>query len=246
MSGFWGRSDSVVSLQDAMTEARFNFLNEVDAYWEGLRAGRLVPRRSEIDPRGIERALEHAFILERVAPGIARTRIAGAHLNDLMGMDIRGMPLSALATVAARRELSETLERVFDAPAKARIALRAQDGMGKPALEGRMILLPLKSDLGDVTRLLGCLVTAGRIGRAPRRFDIVSNVVTPLLGDFADPPNFTDHPRPEPTPGLAEDRTPFAPRPAAERAPQSGGTTDGPRFKPGPAPYLRVVDTDKT
>ena len=36
-----------------------------------------------------------------------------------------------------------------------------------------MILLPMKSDLGDVSRVLGCFVAQGEIGRTPRRFDVV-------------------------------------------------------------------------
>ncbi|MEM1421046.1 MAG: PAS domain-containing protein, partial [Pseudomonadota bacterium] len=56
-------------------------LSLVEAYWEGLRAGRLVPRRADVDPRGIDQALEYSFILERIAPGMARFRLAGMHLN---------------------------------------------------------------------------------------------------------------------------------------------------------------------
>ncbi len=36
---------------------------QVDAYWEALRNGRLMPERAEVDPRGLECALEYAFIL---------------------------------------------------------------------------------------------------------------------------------------------------------------------------------------
>ena len=59
-----------------------------------------MPRRAEIDPRGIENALEYAFILERIAPGMARIRLAGIHLSDLMGMEVRGMPLTSFIDAA--------------------------------------------------------------------------------------------------------------------------------------------------
>ena len=36
-------------------------LSQVEAYWEGLRGTRTAPLRSEVDPRGIDRALENAF-----------------------------------------------------------------------------------------------------------------------------------------------------------------------------------------
>jgi hypothetical protein len=67
---------------------------ELRAYWEALREGEMLPRRDRVDPRGIAGALEHSFLIERIAPGVARFRISGMVFNDLMGMDIRGMPMS--------------------------------------------------------------------------------------------------------------------------------------------------------
>jgi len=43
-------------------------------------------------------------------------------------------------------------------------------------------MLPLRSDLGDVSRALGCLVTHGPLGRTPRRFEIMSCRTTPVTG----------------------------------------------------------------
>lgn len=220
----------VVNMTQFASAARFQPLREVEAYWHALRAGRLVPKRSEIDPRGIERALEYAFILERIAPGLGRLRIAGSHLTELMGMEVRGMPLSALFASDSRDGLSDALEEVFTGPARAELSLRADTGIGKPELEARMILLPLKSDLGDINRAIGCLVTHGSIGRAPRRFNITDTSLRPLLGDarLTDIAEMTTRERLRPTPrvdapGLAEDPT---------------------KFEPGPRPYLRVVKSE--
>ena len=111
---------NVVSLLDAGGEAmRFPVLQNVESYWESLRKGRPVPDRSEIDPRRIQTALSTSFILERLAPGVARFRLAGSHLNDLMGMEVRGMPLTSFFLPEARRRASASLEQVFDTPAKA-------------------------------------------------------------------------------------------------------------------------------
>lgn len=152
-------------------DRRFPVVAEVRAYWEGLRNGHQVPQRAQIDPRGIERALEYAFILERIAPQVARFRLAGMHLNDLMGMEVRGMPLSAFFAPAARPQIGEAIERVFAGPAIVEMDLTAESGFGKPACNAALLILPLRSDLGDVTRALGCLVCEGPIGRTPRRFD---------------------------------------------------------------------------
>jgi hypothetical protein len=154
--------------------AKFQMLAEVRAYWEGLRQGSDLPRRDEIDPRGIAGALENTFLLERVAPGVARFRLAGMQMHDLMGMDVRGMPVTALIDPAGRTKLTDQLESVFAGPSSLEIWLEAERGLGRPALEGRMVLLPLTGTRGNVDLALGCLAIHGALGRAPRRFAIAS------------------------------------------------------------------------
>lgn len=178
---------------------------QMRAYWEGLRADRLVPQRAEVDPRGIERALEYAFILDRIAPGIGRFRLAGMHLNDLMGMEVRGMPVSALFAPAGRDQLTSALESVFADPAIAELSLAADTGLGKPALAARLVLLPLRSDAGDINRCLGALVSDGMIGRTPRRFNLCESrliAIRALREGASDPAA---------APGFAESALPFAP-----------------------------------
>ena len=149
-------------------------------YWQNMRHGTDVPNRSEIDPRGIEALLANAFIAEKIAPGLARMRIAGTHLSDLMGMEVRGMPISAFMAPTSRDELADLLVDVFERPATLQIELVSKGHMGKPALTGTLVMLPLRSDLGDISRALGCLVTQGPVGRAPRRFEIAAHKITPL------------------------------------------------------------------
>jgi hypothetical protein len=219
--------DAVVPFSKLKTDMRFPSISVVRAYWEALRDGRDVPFRSEIDPRGIESALEHTFILERIAPRVARFRLSGRHLNDLMGYEVRGMPLTSFFTTEARAEVEAILARVFDGPETAELTLSADIAPGRPLLEGRLLLLPMKSDLGDISRVLGCLVCNGPIGRTPRRFNIAGAQVMPSRVGPADPvrqPAAT-------TQGFAEASAAFV-RPA-ERAPRSE------------RPYLRLVTLDK-
>jgi hypothetical protein len=61
----------VVDMSNYKPEIGYTAIAQVEAYWNALRGDKLLPKRSEIDPRGIERALENAFILERIAPGCA-------------------------------------------------------------------------------------------------------------------------------------------------------------------------------
>ncbi len=175
-------------------------------YWQSMRHGTDVPRRSEIDPRGIEALLANAFIAEKIAPGLARLRIAGTHLSDLLGMEVRGMPISALIAPNHRDALAEMLVDVFERPATLQIELKSPGSMGKPALTGTFVMLPLRSDLGDISRALGCLVTHGPIGRAPIRFEIASHQIKPL--DLSPMASLMQTAGAEPA-GMAENARPF-------------------------------------
>jgi hypothetical protein len=183
MSPVKGNTSNVIAMNRHRPDPRFAYIPQVEAYWHALRGRRIVPRRAEVDPRGIESALEYAFILEQVAPGIGRLRIAGGHLVDLLGMEVRGMPLTAFFQPEARRALAECLVQVCNAPATARLSLQAETGIGKPPLEARLLLLPMRSETGEISRVLGCLDSSGSIGRTPRRFTITARQITEVTGE---------------------------------------------------------------
>lgn len=209
---------------------KFAQLAEVRAYWEGLRGGSGLPRRDQIDPRGIADALDTVFLLERVAPGVARFRLAGMQINDLLGMDVRGMPLSAMIDPTARSRMAEAVEGLFSGPAILTLGLEAERSVGRPALEGRLILLPLISARGPCDLALGCLATHGTAGRAPRRFAISQLTSEPLVSIEAEL-QAASRPRPQQAPrlvpmGLSEAAADFAPAPKSP-----------PRGKP----FLRLV-----
>ena len=210
---------TVVSLADFREQTQQGPLGQIEAYWEGLRKGRIMPSRGEVDPRGISGVLEHAFILERVARGIGRFRLAGMHLNDVMGMEVRGMPLTALILPESRDAMNEALATVFDEPAIVRLSLTSDTGLGRAQMDAKIILLPLRSDLGDVSRVLGGFVANGKIGRAPRRFAITSESRQTLIG-FGDS---------------------SAPKPRTHRAERPSG--DGQR-RPVGRPHLVLVQPD--
>ena len=155
-------------------------LQHVRGYWEALRVAGGLPARAQIDPRGMADCLDKVFLIEQIAPGLARFRIAGMALNDLLGMDVRGMPLSSLFDPVARARIGHELEQVFASPAVMEVWLEAERSVGRPALSGRMLLLPLASAVGEPKLALGCLVTEGQLGRQPRRFAI-SGLVRELV-----------------------------------------------------------------
>lgn len=163
--------------EDKAAEMRMQaLLQQLRGYWEGLREDGALPRRSRIDPRGIEGVLARAFLIERIAPGMARFRLAGSYFSDLMGMDVRGMPVSAMFDVAARQRLADVLEPIFAAPGIGELVVEGDRGLGRPALTGRMILLPVVGER-EAPLALGCLATEGEIGRGPRRFALARAVV---------------------------------------------------------------------
>lgn len=241
------KDDRIVSLAGYHRDMLFPAINEVQAYWEALRGGRQVPLRSEVDPRGIERALEYAFVLERVAPQVSRFRLAGMHLNDLMGMEVRGMPITSFFTSSARTRIAEIIERMFQGPEIADLRLIGEGGMGKPPIEARLLILPLKSDLGDISRALGCLVSNGQIGRTPRRFELVEARITPITaGEPAADADRTTTRTNGLISGLAEAPAPFISAPMQRRS----ATTVGPAAfaqtaqKPRGRGHLRLVKSD--
>lgn len=164
----FGFGDGLISAQ----KGDFRHLAEVRAYWEAKRVAGALPRRDDIDPRGMAQALEQVFLVEQIAPHHGRLRLAGMHLSDLLGMEVRGMPITALLEPVARARLSEALGGLFRGEYVLELWLEAERGIGRPALEARMLLMPLIGSQGEPDLALGCLATKGEIGRAPRRFAI--------------------------------------------------------------------------
>lgn len=175
-------------------------LAELRGYWEALRVGGGLPERDRIDPRGMAGVLDRCFLAERIAPGLARLRLAGAALCDMIGMELRGMPLSALFLPEARMRLAAALEPVFAAPAILDARVEGEGGWGRPALRARLVLLPLTNAGGAVDVALGAICLPGETGRAPRRLDLgrvlherLAGVGTPLVAPVA---AFAEAPRP--------------------------------------------------
>jgi hypothetical protein len=206
------RRGEVIALSEYRTLPELPELSLVRTYWDRLRGPRVAPLRGEVDPRGIAAALPYAFILDRIAPGQARFRLAGMHVCDLMGMELRGMPFSALFRLPSREPLSALLGEVFDGPHQLTLAVHADRGMGRPALDGQMLLLPLADHHGVINRALGCLVMSGGIGHPPRRLELRECQRRPISGLS---PRQTEPPVGRAAEaGLAEPSAAFRPRPA--------------------------------
>ncbi|WP_157982148.1 PAS domain-containing protein [Oceanicella sp. SM1341] len=212
-------------------------LRELSDYWEELRNGRAAPYRSEIDPRHFESALENMFILEHLGGSNVRIRLAGMTLCEMMGMELRGMSLRALMRMNDRVALDTALGQVLGGPCIAHLELdaHAPSGDHRPA---EMILLPLRSDFGEVSRILGCLQVKGRLDTdvPPVRLSIrAANIRTIEVKAGSEPG------KPPRGPGFAEPAPGFAHAPAPFRAIEGGARKPGTERRRG---HLRLVDRD--
>lgn len=171
---------------------RFSPLRQAEAYWRALADTAAIPRRTQIDPRGLRNILGHTFVIERIAPGMARFRLAGHTVGQLAGYELRGVPLSCLFTPSARRRMSPILRQLFDTPAVTELSLAVDPPLPQGAAEARMLLLPLRGDADQVNRALGVLVADTPAAERPVRFKV--NRVTTRPVPLAPPP-----PAPRPT-----------------------------------------------
>ncbi|EBA17949.1 hypothetical protein RSK20926_19462 [Roseobacter sp. SK209-2-6] len=184
----------VVSMKHFRTPVPVSAMRQAEAYWTALRRGDDIPNRSQIDPRGLENILSQTFILERVAPGIARFRLAGQKVNEMAGMEVRGMPITAFFTPDARKQMSAALEHMFEAPAIIEVEMQTEGSRIRTPQEARMLLLPLRSDLGDVSRALGIFVSEGNPVGTSQRFSI-SSIEMRAVNSVSQEPEFKAQPR---------------------------------------------------
>jgi hypothetical protein len=131
---------------------------EIYAYWDTLRGNKPAPRREDFDPAKLKHHLGDLFILTDKGERTPFFRLAGTHLCDLFGRELRDSPFSDLWPAAsatfpcrvARGILQHQLPVVFD--------IEAEDDHGAAPLAFEMLLLPLSSDNDKAPRLLGALL----------------------------------------------------------------------------------------
>jgi hypothetical protein len=211
-------------------------LSSLKSYWERLRAGRVAPYRAEIDPRQFESALENMFIIEKLAPDNMRIRLAGMKICEMMGMEVRGMQPSLLMREDDRVRFDRLLNVVMSEPAVIEVKLAAPNRAG--TYRASMLMMPLRSDFGDINRVIGCTSGDGDLYAPPLSFEIEDVAVTPVE------PSLGTEPR-QLTPGFAEAQAGFAPAP-----PPSGpklhaieGNPNAPAKPPEGGPRkFRVID----
>jgi len=163
-------------------------LAELEQYWSSLPKVKGVPARKDIEPSEMASLLEDCFVVERVAPGVARIRVAGRAIGKLLGIEPRGLPLSAAFLPQSRMDMGRLIEKAFMGPSIVEVPLESPRAVGQPLLHGKILLLPLRDDFNRISRLLGVLVMSGRRGSGGRRLAISDSQperVDPIVGLYA-------------------------------------------------------------
>lgn len=207
-------------------------------YWNDLRRGRDAPFRSEIDPRRISSALETMFILEVSPAGEVRFRLAGGGLCDLLGLEARGLAAETIMDIDHGPQLVELALRVVSEPGVAVMRVKAAPGHAA-APRGEVLLLPMRSELGRMDRVLGAVnmdEASGKGLRGPVRLQALGARLTPIAPD----PEMADSAADLREPAFAEAAAAFV-RPAADAPPALKaieGNPDAPR-RASPDPQMR-------
>ncbi len=194
MSNTTGTNGKVTPLFLSRRFMKDHITEEILTYWESLRAGRLVPKRSEIDPRRLPLSLNHTFILEASAPDNIRFRLVGSKLCDCLGMEMRGMPAYAMFAQAERNRFNVALQASLASP-------EILDFQLTP--DARMVLLPMADEDNSISRVLGCINVNPMLPQFPTYFAVKSLTKTRIIA--AEPI------RPTLVKGLAEGQKPFSP-----------------------------------
>jgi hypothetical protein len=187
-------------------EAPHPMLRQLEQHWHSLRMDGTIPARGDVDPAAIGNALPWTFVLQRVAPGVARMRVAGQQLHDILRMDPRGMPISAFFGPDDRSTLAVHLEMAFSDSAIVALPLFAPSKFMRRQVAGQILFMPLVDNQGDVSRVLGALVTNKPLGWLQRHLSIDATKPTRY-----DPINII----PTPAPALQPSKKPNAARRSA-------------------------------
>lgn len=149
-------------MREAVTQSLFT-------YWNGLRRGRLAPKRFEIEPSCIAAHLPDTFILEHVDQTTARFRLAGTRICEAFGIDFRGLNILDLFGEEDRATLHREIATIVSHGAVGLFVIEAQDAAGRPA-SFELLLMPLTHTREAVDRFLGSIVPIARpawLGTAP-------------------------------------------------------------------------------
>jgi hypothetical protein len=130
--------------------------NTLYGYWNELRAGRIAPKRLEVEPARIAGILSETFMLERAHARNYQYRLAGTRLCELFGAELRATNFLAGWPEAEQSLLAARLDLVCEQGAVVSLLIEVK-GAGRHRLEFEAILLPLLHTGNTIGRIIGAM-----------------------------------------------------------------------------------------
>jgi hypothetical protein len=173
MTRRWGHRYSnegrLITMREPISQALYG-------YWNDIRAGRIAPKRFEIEPSQIAAMLPDTFILERIDSSTARFRLAGTRICDTFGIEFRGLNVFDMFGEEDRITLQRQIAVIARHGAVGVFSLECRTAE-KRVVRMELLLLPLIHMRDTVDRFLGSIAIVDRpqwIGHEP----IVQSTIT--------------------------------------------------------------------
>lgn len=147
-------------------------LSSIEKDWREMCGNDLRPTHAALEPLQMEETLPYAFVLKRAGPGKANIRVAGQRVHDYFNEDLAGCGFDNWFQPSSAEFASELLEAAFTLPAIVSFAVIAKRGFGRQSVNGQILLLPMRDAQGNISRILGALVTDGTLPSFPLRFEL--------------------------------------------------------------------------
>ncbi|MEQ1716474.1 MAG: PAS domain-containing protein [Hyphomicrobium sp.] len=126
------------------------------AYWNDMRSGRMAPKRFEIEPSQIAAILPDTFILERIDSETARFRLAGTRICDAFASEFRGVNIFELFGFEDRVTLQRQFAVIARQGAVGIFDIEGETETGKVA-RFEIVVAPLMHTREVVDRYLGSI-----------------------------------------------------------------------------------------
>lgn len=129
---------------------------ELFMYWNRLRADRLAPSRTEIEPADIRKSLADTFILERDARGESVFRLAGTRVCAIYGRELKNYSFASLFGPHDLTLVRKLVNSAFDEKTVCVIGFEGHTREGR-SNSFEAILLPLDGGK-ESARLFGAII----------------------------------------------------------------------------------------
>lgn len=151
-------------------------------HWLAVRRGRVMPRRTDIDPSAIKAVLPFIFVYDfRPESGRFFNRLAGEHIYNTSGVRGGHRFLDELFTLPVTHTIRGWFKRVIEMPSVAHMGVAVKYANGDE-VPGERLILPLSSDGIAADGLIGASIYSHEMGLMAGRWVDVSKVEADFRG----------------------------------------------------------------